>query len=260
MLTWDYVTVERQDAVALVRYDRGGRGNALDQKALIELRQVAEVLGALDDLRAIVLTGNTEYFSAGFDMTDESWHLSADAPLEARRRIARRGSEMCAAWARIPHITIAAIEGYAVGGGVALALAADWRIMGQSGFLSVPEVAVGLNLGWGALPRMVSLVGPARAKRAIVLCDRLDAATAMAWGLVDEATADGAAVERSLALAERVAQQPESAVRMTKQSVDALATALHPLAAHMDADQGLLAFEGPDFAAQAAKFTKRHRD
>ena len=86
----------------------------------------------------------------------------------------------------MPQITIAAIEGLAVGAGVALAIACDWRVIARDAYLYVPEVRIGLNLQWGALPRLVSLVGPARAKRITILCERMGADQAASWGLVEE--------------------------------------------------------------------------
>ena len=95
--------------------------------------------------------------------------------LERRQRF-YRGVRLCEAWENAPQITIAAIERMAVGAGTALGLALDWRVMGESAFLYVPEVKIGLNLQWGALPRLVTLVGPARAKRIVLMCERMGAA------------------------------------------------------------------------------------
>jgi enoyl-CoA hydratase/carnithine racemase len=88
-----------------------------------------------------------------------------------------------------------------LGAGVALPLACDWRVMGESAYLYVPEVKIGLNLQWGALPRLVNLVGPSRAKRICILCEKMDARTALDWGLVDEVAADGQTVDVALELA-----------------------------------------------------------
>ena len=91
----------------------------------------------------------------------------------------------------MPQITIAAMEKLAVGAGVAIALACDWRVLGRSAYLYVPEVKIGLNLQWGALPRLITLVGPARAKRITIMCEKMPASQALEWGLVDELAEDG---------------------------------------------------------------------
>jgi enoyl-CoA hydratase/carnithine racemase len=82
-------------------------------------------------------------------------------------------------------MVVAAIEGYAIGGGMALALAADWRVIGRSAYLCVPEVRLGMPLSWGTIPRIASLVGPARAKRVVTLCERFVGQQALDIGLAD---------------------------------------------------------------------------
>ena len=167
----DYVTIERQGDVALVTFDRKKNLNAFDGKLILELTEVARSFQEDLETRAVVLTGSRQYFSAGADLED----LGTRAVLSelARRQSFYRGVRLCEAWESMPQITIAAMERMAVGAGVALPLACDWRVMGESAFLYVPEAKIGLNLQWGALPRLVNLVGPARAKRICILCERM---------------------------------------------------------------------------------------
>jgi len=136
----------------------------------------------------------------------------------------------------MPQVTIAAMERLAVGAGVALPLACDWRVMGESCYLYVPEAKIGLNLQWGALPRLVNLVGPARAKRICILCERMPASQALAWGLVEEVAPDGKVLERTLELAYAAAQMSPIAVGMIKEAVNATAGALNRTASYADAD------------------------
>ena len=157
-----------------------------------------------------------------------------------RRKIFYRGVRLCEAWETMPQITVAAMEKIAVGAGVALPLACDWRVMGESGYLYVPEVKIGLNLQWGALPRLINLVGPARAKRICILCEKMDAATALDWGLVEEVAPDGQAEEVARGLAQGAADMPPVAVSMIKEAVNATATALNRVASFADADQSWL--------------------
>ena len=129
------------------------------------------------------------------------------------------------------------MERLAVGAGVAIALACDWRVLGKSGYLYVPEVKIGLNLQWGALPRLITLVGPARAKRITLMCEKLPAAQALDWGLVEELADDGKTIEAALGMANVVASMPAPTVRMVKEAVNATAGALHRTSAFADADQ-----------------------
>ena len=158
----------------------------------------------------------------------------------AVRELFYRGVRLCKAWEEMPQITVAAMEGFAVGAGVALTLACDWRVLARDAYLYVPEVKIGLNLQWGALPRLVTLVGPARAKRIIVLCERMQSGQAFDWGLVDELAEPGGAADKALELAEAAAAMPKATVRMVKEAVNATANALHHAVAYADADQSQL--------------------
>jgi len=246
-----YVTIERQPPFAVVRFDRRENLNAFNQQLVRELTDVARSFH--DDLEThyVVLTGARQAFSAGADLKDSaSWQLAEKSDLERRRRF-HAGVRLCRAWEEMPQITIAAMERMAVGAGCAIALACDWRVLGRTAYLYVPEVKVGLNLQWGALPRLVTLVGPARAKRITLLCEKLDAETALAWGLVDELADDGATVEAALALARRAAAPPAVTVRLMTEAINATAGALHRATSFADADQSQLTagFE----AARAAR-------
>ena len=155
----------------------------------------------------------------------------------------------------MPQITIAAIEKLAVGAGVAIALACDWRVLARDAYLYIPEVKIGLNLQWGALPRLITLVGPARAKRITIMCEKMPAAQALDWGLVDELADDGRTVEKALEMAEVVLSMPQPTVRMIKEAVNATANALHSAISFADADQSQLTASSR--SAKAARETFR---
>lgn len=238
-MAWDYVSIERDGPVALVRFDRKARLNAFDQKLIRELTEAARSFEDDEETRAVVLTGAAEGFSAGFDLKDPGNFDESLNDLKKRRRF-YAGVRLCRAWEEMPQITVCAIERLAVGGGVALPLACDWRVMGRTAYLYVPEVMIGMNLQWGALPRLVTLVGPARAKQITLLCEKMDAATALDWGLVDRVAEDGRAVEEALKLARRAAEMPPATVRMVKEAINATAGALHRATSFADADQSQL--------------------
>ncbi|MFU8815662.1 MAG: enoyl-CoA hydratase/isomerase family protein [Pseudomonadales bacterium] len=129
--------------------------------------------------------------------------------------------------------------------------------MGESCYLYVPEVKIGLNLQWGALPRLVNLVGPARAKRICILCERMDARTALAWGLVEEIAPDGQAAARAQELARAAAEMPAIATQMIKEAVNATAGALNRTASFADADQSQLTAASQDVRAARDRFNAR---
>ena len=147
-------------------------------------------------------------------------------------------------------ITIAAIEGFAIGGGVSLAVALDFRIMARDAHLRLPEIALGMNMSWQSIPRMLHLIGPARTKMAVILAEaRITAQDAYEWGLVEKIAESGKAFDAAMDLASKIAAQPPLPVVMTKLTVNRLAHALDDLASHMDNDQFAL-----------ASFTEDHRE
>ena len=233
------VSVEREGGVAVVRFDRGASLNAFNQTLIRELTTVARVFHDDLDTRAVVLTGSRRAFSAGIDLRDPETWTRPESDVAAREQF-YRGVRLCRAWEDMPQVTIAAIEGLAVGAGVALAIACDWRVIARDAYLYVPEVRIGLNLQWGALPRLVALVGPARAKRITILCERMTAEQAAQWGLVEEIAEPGRAVEVARELARRTAEMPAAAVRIVKEAVNATAGALHRATSFADADQSAL--------------------
>ena len=234
-MAYQNVTLERQGTVATVRFDRRGSLNAFNQDTILELTDVARRFQEDLETRAVVLTGAARAFSAGIDLKDpKTWEdLDDDVALRARFY---RGVRLCQAWQDMPQITVAAMEGLAVGAGVALALACDWRVLGRGAYLYVPEVRIGLNLQWGALPRLITLVGPARAKRIVILCQKMAPDQALDWGLVDAVADDGQTVQAALDLAQGAAAMPPATVRMVKQAINATAAALHQATAYADAD------------------------
>jgi len=188
-MEYSNVTVARAGPVATVVFDRKGSLNAFDQTTILELTDVARRFQDDLETQAVVLSGAPNAFSAGIDLKDpETWAALDDVALRDR---SYRGVRLCQAWEDMPQITVTAMEGLVVGAGCAIALACDWRVLASDAYLYVPEVKIGLNLQWGALPRLVTLVGPARAKRITLLCEKMEAARALEWGLVEEVVDPG---------------------------------------------------------------------
>lgn len=252
-----YVSVERNGPVALVTFDRHKNLNAFDGQLIEELTVVARSFHDDLDTRAVVLTGSKDYFSAGADLEDLASRNDPDITDLEKRQSYFRGVRLCEAWEAMPQITIAAMEKIAVGAGVALPLACDWRVLGESCYLYVPEVKIGLNLQWGALPRLINLVGPARAKRICILCERMDARTALDWGLAEEVTSDGEAATKALEMAQIAAAMPAVATQMVKEAVNATAAALNRTASFADADQSQLTAGTADARSARDRFNTK---
>jgi len=222
-----------------------------------ELTEVAYELAAVHDLCAVVLTGRVDNFSLGIDLKDEALAKISTAGLAERRVLLKSGPRMCRAWEELEPLTIVAIEGWCVGGGLALAVSCDLRVMGAGGHLYVPEVERGFNMSWGAVPRMTNLVGPAKAKRVIVLAEKLNAARAVDWGLADEAVPDGQTLENALEIARRAASLPPNGVRLCKTAINAYANALNQTASHADMDQFALTQTSEDCAEGVMSFIEK---
>jgi enoyl-CoA hydratase/carnithine racemase len=239
---------EYSGRLATVILDRPERRNAFSADLMREMIACARELEARQDVDAVIVTGAAGCFSAGADLKDDS-RWAGGAPLLQQRETASLGQRMARAWEELPQITIAAIEGYAVGGGLALAVALDWRVMARDAFVSLPEISLGIPLTWGTLPRLVNLMGPARAKRLAILGERVGAEEALALGLVDHLCEPGHAMERARALANQVLEKPRHSVLMTKETVNAYAGLGAHAVSHMAHDQLELAAGSPESRA-----------
>jgi enoyl-CoA hydratase/carnithine racemase len=236
-MDWQFVRIEKEGRVAVVSFDRSDRINALSRRLMIELTEAADSFK--DDLEtvAIVLFGSPSAFTAGVDLKDPEHIRVKDALIGERRHLLSLGPRMCRAWEQVSQLTIAAVEGFCIGGGVSLAVSCDFRIMGEGAHFRIPELELGMNMSWQTLPRLVHLVGPSRAKRMVILAERVDARDALQWGLVDEVAPDGKVLETAVALAKKIAQKPPIPVRMTKEAINAYTNAFDHAASFMDVDQ-----------------------
>jgi len=132
--------------------------------------------------------------------------------------------------------------------------------MARDAHMRVPEIGLGMNMSWQSVPRMLHLIGPARTKQAVILAhQRISAAEAHEWGLVEEVAEPGKAFEAAMALAAKVAAQPPLSVAMTKLTVNRLAHALDDLAGHMDVDQFALTSLTEDHKEGVAAFLGRRK-
>jgi enoyl-CoA hydratase/carnithine racemase len=253
----DYVSIERRGRIAIVRFDRGDGRNTLSMEACRQLTRAARSFEDDPDVSAVVLTGTASVFSMGADLRDPDLKRAREARFAESRLLMQTGGRMCRAWAEIEALTVVAVEGWCVGGGAALGVSCDLRVAGDGATFYVPEIERGMNLSWNAVPRLAHLVGPARAKRVAVLGEKLGAAGAREWGLVDEVAPAGGALEAAMAFAERAASLPPVQLRMIKQAVDAAVSALDRAVSHADYDQFSLATRTGDFAEGMASFAER---
>lgn len=260
----EYVTIEKglgfDGRIAVVRFDRGDGINALSPEALRQLTDAARSFEDDASTSVVVLTGGAKTFSAGFDLKDPEGRARKAMDIGTLRRHLKLGPRLTGAWQEMEQVTIGAIEGFCIGGGVALAVALDFRVMARNAHMRVPEIALGMNMSWQSIPRMLHLIGPARTKQAVILADDgITAEQAYEWGLVEQVADPGNAFDAAMALAEKVAAQPPLSVAMTKLTVNRLAHALDDLASHMDVDQFALASLTEDHKEGVAAFLERRK-
>jgi enoyl-CoA hydratase len=253
---WAHLKIARDGPVAQVTLHRPDARNALNAALMGELTEAAVLLRRRTDVLAVILAGADSYFSAGADLGGVQARAQAPTLLQTREAV-MAGPDMCEAWAQVEAVTIAAIEGYCIGGACAQAVACDFRIMGAGAYQRLPEVPLGINMSWRSVPRLVSLLGPARAKRFVMFGEPADAETCLAWGMADELAARGGALAAARAWAEKVCALPPLPVRMTKEQVDRIAGANHLASSYMDRDQYLVTSRSRDFREGVSAFLEK---
>lgn len=205
------LTVEKIGHTALITINHPP-ANTWDRDSLIGLKLLMDHLNRDDDIYALVITGQGDrFFSAGADLK-----LFADGDKARARDMARLFGEAFEALRDFRGVSIAAINGYAMGGGLECALACDIRIAERQGQLALPEASVGLLPCAGGTQALPWLVGEGWAKRMILCGERIDAQTALRIGLIEELVDEGEARNRALLLAARVERQSPVAVRTIK--------------------------------------------
>lgn len=209
------VNLEVDEGVGTIRLDRPPM-NALDVATQDRLREVAEEASGREDVRAVVIWGGEKVFAAGADIKEMQV-----MDYEAMAVRARALQDSFTAVARIPKPVVAAVTGYALGGGCELALCADIRIAADDAKLGQPEILLGLIPGAGGTQRLSRLVGPAKAKDLIFTGRMVKADEALTIGLVDKVVPAGEVYAQARAWAERLARGPALALRAAKEAVDA---------------------------------------
>jgi enoyl-CoA hydratase/carnithine racemase len=210
----DLVRLEADGAVGVIRLDRPPL-NALNVAMQDQLRDVALRVADDTDIRAVVVYGGERAFAAGADVKEMAQLSHAE--------MARRAPILQASFdavARIPQPVIAAITGYALGGGCELALAADFRVCADDATLGQPEIALGIIPGAGGTQRLPRLIGPARAKDLVFTGRLVKADEALAIGLVDAVVPADRVLAEATAMAQRLARGPAAALRAAKAAID----------------------------------------
>ena len=224
-----------------ITLNRPEKLNAINVTMHRELQQACRELQDDHLTRVVILTGSGRAFSSGAELTSRP----EGRPLNDVDRRARvgGGNRTCALLEGLDQVTIAAINGLAIGGGVVFASSVDIRLAAESAWFSIPEVDVEMPLTWGALPRLMRELGPARTKELVMTCDRFSSAQALQWGFVNHVYPDDQVLGEARKLAEKLLSKDPLALAMTKSTTSALARMMVPEgAAHAEREQMLLAY------------------
>lgn len=210
----EFVRLEVDGAVGTIRLNRP-KMNALDAQMQDEIRLCALEAGERDDVRAVVIYGGERVFAAGADIKEMKDKSLVDMLVTADRL-----QECFKTVAHIPKPVIAAITGFALGGGCELAMCADFRVVADNAKLGQPEVLLGIIPGAGGTQRLSRLIGPAKAKDLCFTGRFVDAEEAQRIGLADVVVPAGEVYSTALAMAGRYAGGPAIAIRAAKKAID----------------------------------------
>lgn len=208
------VLAERRGAVQVLTLDRQEALNAFSPEQIDDLIRALE--DAADDpgVRAVVITGAGRAFSAGADIS-----RMAEMDVDAARAFAAQGHAMCTVIEDLPVPVIAAINGFALGGGCEVSLACDIRLASEAAKMSQPEVALGIPPGWGGTQRLPRICGEGFAKRMILTGAMIGADEALAAGLVSAVHPADDLLDAAVSMGEEIAQKSPSAVALSKQLI-----------------------------------------
>jgi enoyl-CoA hydratase/carnithine racemase len=210
----EFVTLQVTDGVGTIRLDRP-KMNAINEQLHREVRAAALEAGEREDVRAVVVYGGERVFAAGAD-------IKAMSQLDGGSMVAwgRELTHSFTAVQQIPKPVIAAITGYALGGGYELALCADFRVMGTGAKVGQPEILLGIIPGAGGTQRLARLVGPAKAKDLVFTGRHVGAEEALEIGLADAVVPDDEVYATAVAMARKFAAGPPLALAAAKRAID----------------------------------------
>jgi enoyl-CoA hydratase/carnithine racemase len=210
----EFVSVQSSGGLATIRLDRPPV-NALSIALQGELKEAAEQAGADSDIRAVVIYGGDKVFAAGADVKEMAGRNYAEMA-----SVTRGLHASFRAVAAIGKPVVAAITGFALGGGLELALCADFRVAGENARFGVPEILLGVIPGLGGTQRLPRLIGPARAKNLVYTGRLVSAEEALRIGLVDQVAPDADVYQAATSIARQFVSGPALALRAAKEAID----------------------------------------
>ena len=249
-----HVQIDQHGPLAVLTVNRQGALNALNGETLSELAQVTDIVAENAEISVLIITGGGDKaFVAGADISE----LAQLEGVFAGREMALAGQDVMHGIATLPIPTIAAINGYALGGGLELALACDVRVASGKARLGLPEVSLGLLPGFGGTQRLSRLIGSGRALDLMLTARQVTAEEALSMGLVNY-VADNA-LERARELAEQMLKNAPIALSLVKEAVRRGLDTTLELGLEVEADMFGMCVATQDFKEGTAAFLAKRR-
>ena len=253
---WTTLRIEVNDRIARVALNRPDKLNALSRQLMSEIVELGAWLKLRDDIRVVILSGAGRSFSAGFDLNDFSSASAGESP----RIAADLGRLATNALTDVPQLTIAAVHGHCVGGGVVFVAACDLRVATTETTFIIPEVDLGIPLAWGGIPRLVREIGPALTKELVLTCRPFDAAEAKAIGFINRVVAPEDLDTTVNELAENLASKTLYSLHSTKQQVNAVMEEIAGTGRSAgDADMLVYAMRDPESREATARYLAQRK-
>ena len=225
-MAYETLLVEKKDGVALVTFNRPEKLNALNTRLFLDLRDLMAEFRYDLETRVVIFTGAGRAFSGGFDFRIEALTEHMSQKEMPNERIWQLFSlDLMSAIENLEQITIAAINGPCMGGALCIAMNCDFRIASDNAKMGVPEINLGMFLSWGATPRLVSLLGPSKARELIMTGDPVNAEEAYRMGMVNRVVPLDQLMPASYELAHKIMRRGPLALRICKKQVNAASVA-----------------------------------
>jgi enoyl-CoA hydratase len=213
-MAYQMIKTEREDMTFIITLNRPEKLNALSPELTGEVVEALNGVRTDETIRAIIITGGPKVFAAGADLSQ----MQTASPIDMYNR--NLGGDMWTTVAEMPQPTIAAVAGYALGGGCELAMACDLRLAADTAKFGQPEINVGIYPGAGGTQRLARLIGLGRAKELVYLGGQIDAQEAYRLGLVNKVVPGDDLLDEAKAWAKKLASKPPFTLRLVKQVMD----------------------------------------
>lgn len=214
-MNFNFLKIEILDNISILNISKPQTLNALDNDLLFELDKAIDYIKQLEDVRVLIITGEGKSFVAGADIAQMSTMNTIEA-----KAFGEFGSRVFRKIELLPIPVIAAINGYALGGGCELALACDIRIASSKAKIGQLEVGLGITPGFSGTQRLPRLVGEGKAKELIYTARAIDAAEALSIGLINQISEPEKLMDATINMAKTIAKKAPIAIRLSKESIE----------------------------------------